>query len=506
MTTGCWPRAAVVLALGLGSAGAAAIDLDDPAAVPLHFALETLSGDAVTTVGAGGEAYYHLEAPPEDDAITTRNAYRLEGSQRWYVRVDLDGMVFREIPSLAVRGDGHGSGSVFGADDAVDGGAGRPFVIYRLGEGDGFSAGLTFSLSIADTLAAPPEAGRHRAEVTLYEELFDAFDREGGVPHRAFGGDRVVVVVTSGIEVDISSGVAVVDVESGYRRFTAASSARAVLGSVAVAGRTSVGEGVPLYAARGGRRARAEEVIESVSVTVEGDMTFGTFDLRAGVPGDRCGAAGAAARDGVLALSAPPGADAVTTAGRATLRHAVEAFGRRHLCVRLPEPADDDAPPVPAGTYTASVRVVPPGGAEAAEVSGPVGEIRRPGALAQLAHLTTDERYEQRIVIVNRGSTDVVYEFESFTTPAGVTAEPAPRAAARTVVPGRSTLVLDVVDVVSMRAEEAGPAAPRAAAASLRFQGRARDIDVATVLINRGDGSTDTVVYRVSGDTGRPGG
>ena len=77
-------RAAAAFAAALAAAPAAAIDLDDPDATPLHFAVETVSGEAVTVVGRGREreTYYHLEAPPDAAELATTNKLPFGGSGR----------------------------------------------------------------------------------------------------------------------------------------------------------------------------------------------------------------------------------------------------------------------------------------------------------------------------------------------------------------------------------------------------------------------------------------
>lgn len=86
------------------AAPAAAVDLDDPDATPLRFAAETLSADAVTA-GAGGDAVYHDVRAPAGAALASTMKVPLGARDRWYLRVDLDGMVFSATPMLSTVGD-----------------------------------------------------------------------------------------------------------------------------------------------------------------------------------------------------------------------------------------------------------------------------------------------------------------------------------------------------------------------------------------------------------------
>ena len=501
------------IAIALATGPAAAIDFDDPDSGPLHFAVETVSDEAATRfdAGSGAVTYYNVEAPADDAALTTTTKRRLVGSERWYVRVDLDGMVFSATPVLGTSGAEPGSGFASTAADVVAGGAARPFVIYRLPEDRDFARDLTFSLSVRDALAVPADTGRYRATIALYDNLGEAFDRDRPVSPSAFGGEKTIVVMTPGLEFGFESGIAVADVEKEFLAFTAESasgnsadpdnpSAPAVLGSIAVGARQAdPGRGrAPVYAARGGKPVVAEDLIESVSVRVAGDMTFGRFDLRTGTAADRClytsPPSGNALGGGAVALAPPVGEEEVTTVGTATVAHRDEPFGTRHLCVWLP---DEDQDPIPIGRYEATVSVTPPRDREMVEAGGIVGEIRRSGARVEITHLTTSDRYDQRIVIVNVGQAAVRYEFVSFAAPDGVTVALSEQAAAArdsglNRVPAGSQAVLSVAETLRIRG---GADGPPMTAATLSFTGNERDIEVATILTTRADGSTDTVVY-----------
>ena len=440
----------------------------------------------------------------------------LHDSTTWYVRVDLDGMVFSAAPELSTSGEGSVSRVVSAAEDVLAGGAGEVFVIYRLPAEETFERDLAFNVSIRDTLAVPAGEGRYDAAIALYDDLTEAYERDAPLSRTAFGGEKTVVVVTSGLEFGIESGIAVADVEKRFMEFTLESasgvsrgltnpSAPAVLGSIAVGARTGgPGRRQPIvHAARGGRPVTAEDLIESVSVTVEGDMTFGTFDLRTGTATDRClyttPPAGTSSGTGVLTLAPPLGEDEVTTIGTATAVHRDEAFGKRNLCVRLAERKPGETPKrIPIGLYEATVSVAPPGGGDDVVQTGLAGEIRRSGARVELAHLTTSEGYDQQIVIVNRSRATVRFEFVSFAPEKGVTVTLTPAAAAasasglNTVGPG-SQVVLSVADTLRIAGSGAGELPMTAATLSLNANEAL--IQVATVQTNREEGSTDTVVY-----------
>ena len=53
-------------------------------------------------------------------------------------------------------------------------GAAQALVVYRLPSGLTFAQGLTFAVSIRDSLAVPALKGAYRASMQLYDELNDA--------------------------------------------------------------------------------------------------------------------------------------------------------------------------------------------------------------------------------------------------------------------------------------------------------------------------------------------
>jgi len=102
-----------------------------------------------------------------------------------------------------------------------------------------------------------------------------------------------------------------------------------------------------------------------------------------------------------------------------------------------------------AGSYSLSVNLA--GIANAAyapaTVSGAIGSISRNGATAQVPYLTTNTGLNQKVVLVNRGSSDTTYSV-SFTTEAGVTAVAG--TAATGTLKAKSTTVVKASDLVTL--------------------------------------------------------
>ncbi|MCY3814173.1 MAG: hypothetical protein OXH15_20500 [Gammaproteobacteria bacterium] len=120
-----------------------------------------------------------------------------------------------------------------------------------------------------------------------------------------------------------------------------------------------------------------------------------------------------------------------------------------------------------------------------------VGVIGRLGARLDIAHVTTSPQHDK--VIVNRGRSPVRYVSDRFLPAAGVgvALRPAAATGADAVVAAESMTVLSVAETLEVTGPDDGTAA------TLWFNAAARNIGVAVVATNRGDGSTDTTVYEV---------
>ncbi len=195
-------------------------------------------------------------------------------------------------------------------------------------------------------------------------------------------------------------------------------------------------------------------------------------------------------------LTNPDDAEAaVTTVGTQSL-----TAGMYGLCVNV-----DTAGPmsnmnaIPEGEYTATVSILSPGAhaSEAIEAaSGMIGSITRDGASVEIPYLTTSEKHNQRIIIVNRGSAPVAITSIDFTTEDGTDAElmdtvQSALDAGLLAVPGNSTWVARMDQTVSITGGS------RRTAATINFFGVSGNLSVATTQVNVSDGSTDTVVYEV---------
>jgi hypothetical protein len=165
----------------------------------------------------------------------------------------------------------------------------------------------------------------------------------------------------------------------------------------------------------------------------------------------------------------------------------------KHLCVGVPE-ADDQSegfmiPSTPK--FEAITSYVGIGGAmlTAAGTTSELGRVIRDGVEVWLPYLTTDARYNQRIIMVNESASAAAYRLD-FTGESGITVVAGTRS--HGVLGADSTTVLNLTkdDVMSI---VGGP--PNRASAVLIIEASPGQVSVATNQTNRDTGATDTVVY-----------
>jgi len=206
-------------------------------------------------------------------------------------------------------------------------------------------------------------------------------------------------------------------------------------------------------------------------VTISGDFSFGTWGVDSG-------GACAGALTGPFTVAAGT-LNAGKTAGIATAAN-FATLGA--LCVTA---SGTETIPI-AAPYTASVVLAPVASRANAQaaVAGTLGSILHNGTTVQMPYLTTFADYNQRLVIVNRGTTDATYSV-TFNSEAAATAV-AGTAATGTIAAG-TTSSIKVSDIVTMTGLTR-------TAGTLVVVAPAANLSVATNQVNLSDGSTDTVV------------
>ena len=131
------------------------------------------------------------------------------------------------------------------------------------------------------------------------------------------------------------------------------------------------------------------------------------------------------------------------------------------------------------------------------QAEGAIGEIKRNGASVDISYLTTSDKHNQRLIIVNRGSMPIAITDIAFQSENGTEADLSDVAKAAAAVPELSMIkagesaTYKVSDMLSITGDT------RRTAATLSLNGVAGKISVATTQVNLADGSTDTVMWPV---------
>ncbi len=528
VTMGC------ALLLGSGFAAAQNIELDGTATryvapVAVRLAAESIStADTNRTTQGTTVLGYNVNIGATRAIAASARAAVPAG---YFVRVKLNGAIFREDPTATGLGTLAQGGALM--DQVV-------FAVPATGiprrAADGATPSVTVALSGADILAVTSASpGTVTASITAHRDQFDAIDGVGELSTAYFGGSATIINKVSGITATVSPGItATADAGVGFRWFvnepdyaddmaTGANRASAHLGSFTVAERIS-GDTATIDAGTGATLLPDVLVPPSRGVTlrIEGELGIGAFELSRDArtaqdvdDGDAlmvtCPPVAEGSEDSALmgnvkgTMDAPNVATVSTATGDTAETQPFGAGGARGtytLCVTVDTMgAFSNETPLPATEYTGTILLPNENSAIAARelATGPVGKIERNGASASIAYLTTSEKHNQRLIIVNRGTNPIMMTNVVFQTEDGTEADLTDAAKAAAMLPdeareigGGESMTVKVTDMVSITGDS------RRAAAVLSFNGTKDNISVATTQVNLSDSSTDTVMWPVN--------
>ena len=519
-TLGIAAAATLGLAATLGSTSAYALKISDSAPADRQgvtdavesftYASETLLTTAVTDVKDDSTKYYNVGGTgtvvlslPGDVPASPEDTY--------LVSVALDGMVFRTVPTLAAAA-GTGANATFTV--AAGGAAGDKTAVFRktaTGGIDGTSI-LTLTASYAVS------TGGGSATVVLTNQSVAALNIPNVSGTKTHGPARVIKVASALKETPTMNNLTAT-VGSGFKKFTDDATVGTV-GSIMVGinghrvATTGTGvdvvDGLEDIAGTGQRTVGSADVPNS-SVSFMGDFSFtekvfvhGDDDCGADTDGDGTGdgtdtAVASAAAD--IRNMEGTGDDAVVTNTTkavnldATPADATDNLASfiGYLCIMVQgDDTDDmDAPRIPntdAYTAMASYRALSDAASGPMGVERALGKISRDGTTVHLPYLSTHAKFHQRLRMVNRGSAPVRYEmeFHGDGDVAGMAAE------------GMLGVGEDRITVLSLSEPEGNvvtPANGNNTSGTLIIEAPKNTIDVATILVTRETGASDTVVY-----------
>ncbi len=461
------------------------------------YAAESLGAGVNNVEDANGNVtHYGLTSPPSGDHyVGMETKRRIEGDEGLFVTLELGGgMVFANNTAAdvgyAIGGDDPATltietpNAVGGANHFINGGPGDTFATFKITGNVAPEDVIWFK--VTDLLAVPAGAGSYTASIASRGGNDSALGA-------AFSGSATVVSVVSGLDAGVAMGAPVTaDVATGFKNFVDGAN-QAALGSLWA--RAKEGDAAVLAAADGETAASGDilAAADALGVTIKGDLSVGTFQLVSATStvaadgsfaASQVNCATATATD-ALAMEmeeVAEGEDPVTDTSMGTASRTAGEYG---LCINVAENEDR----IPAGAYTASLSTTAVGeGAMAMEVvtDAAIGSIEQNGTSVNIAYLTASDKYNQRLIIVNRSAREVQYNVTDFVTEDGTTVE-ATEAASGNIAP-MSQAVLRVRDLLTFTGMTR-------AAATVDVDALTGEVSVATTQVNLEDGSTDTVLY-----------
>ena len=485
-----------------------------------------LHGGAVFGAGEGFD-------DPGDTAITN-----VEPSMGGNEPPADDGTAGSDISELTVAFAARTSGG--------DGSRGQDYIVFKLGTPtDGLDIGTVIYVDVSHDISVPAGTGNYGASITAHTTADDAIDGLGTVS--AFGGSGTVISVVNGLSVRLVPGRAVAEVDAGFLWFDNGPLPTDLKGQDKI-GQVSVGPAqlpdmAMLHSANDGgviTVGRAEVVGDAqnnidqmdavpstigdylveangVHVMVTGNLSVGAFSFipdafdAQGATTATCPGATASANnpdrgnlydDDSMLLVSEDGEAAAANMGYSA--EAGLAVGVQSLCVNVDIMGRaTNETPIPSGLYNAVVSIQPPTVEDPDDfiegASGVIGRITRNGTSVKIAYLTVSDKYNQRLIIANRGSTPALFEIGEFVTEEGTSVElsdaaEAAKEAGLNAIPPGGQMVIPVADMLSFSGVR------NRAGATISVNSNPANIQVATTQVNLDDGSTDTVVYAADPD------
>lgn len=446
---------AAIAAAFISTPAFAAIDLTADTGA-LAYAKEAL----LTTDEIGTTGFYAVSDAGTDLNVTTELGFGVSAATQRFVRFDLTNAVFTaDLTDLDLD-----VGTVADIEIAQGGEEGGSYVIFAI------TTDVNYTQAEVVTLALTSLGIKANAPVGVTYSLY-----ETGAGAAAGGsGDRLAtssftsaITVGNALTVAFTQEDATAEVETSFLEFTSANGPlTANLGTVEVDVDTD------FLAVDSDPVTLADVLVDTDStVTPAGNFTFGV--------------------DGgaVFYFDADAACDSqdfpVLDGDNEVVDQALSDVNGAALCVTVTGD-EADAYSIPESTYTAALDFEPVADAvyPVTTASGSFGTIDRNGTVVQVPYMTIYEEYNQRLVLVNRGSSAAAYSL-SFTEEAGVTATG--KAAASGTLAPNETKIIKAVDLVSI-------VGSTRTAATITIVAPESDIDVATTTVDLTDGVTDTVV------------
>ena len=449
---------AAAVAAAFTQGAAATVDIDGTGTQKITYASEL--------VNAGSSTLDVTNASNLLDVVAEVGFTIGDGTSK-YVRIDLTDATFGSAASLtSSNSDALISLSQGGAD-------GNSFAIFEVAASRGVDVLPSDTVTLAAGSYDVSASVTSQVCYALYETAVAAANQTAGqtLKNKCSDFTELASVLTGAFAVANADNAATVN--SGFTNFSA-SSLGATSATVGYLDTELLISSTTNAFNSNGTAVTAEDIIAVTDgtnnvqdLTINGDLSFGTWTLQ-------LNSADCSQSSTVVSI-----ATAAATAGSfgtvAGLSPATLTAGDWYICVEV-----DGSESIKKSDYTAQL-------AEAG-LTDDLGRITFDTTSIEVPYLTTFADYNQRLYIVNSGSTNAEYSI-SFVSEAGVTVTPG--TAATGVVPAGEMVALRATDVVALEGRTRTSAVIEVAGIDL-------DIQAATQTVNISTGATDTVVLNAN--------
>jgi hypothetical protein len=463
-----------VALLGINAANAVIdVDVDEP--TKSMYAKEALIEDQVIP----DTDYYIVGNDSTDNNlhIRVRMDYVATGEESIYVRYDLTGLVFAaQVVEANIREQGE---SADVADVVSGGDAGDEWVIVGVDATGGVELNDELELQLESIGVMVDRSGS--IKVALYDTLDNANSQDSHLKMKS--ADDVVSVVY-GVE-HMGSPTEpnpVADVEQDFLMFVEADPHMMDMGNI---GGYVVGWKADVRNQDGSMVGVLGDlvVVADSDLSIAGNFSVGAFHLDEMMD---CSTTTGTDRTSLVISESD---DMAMLEGLTDVEQDGADLDGRYLCIDV----EDNEAAIPVSEYTASLMLAKATG-RAFDPMAPapdlIGRITRNGTTVHIPFVTTHARYAQRIILRNRGDKEIEYTIMVHPEEDNG-AMPEMLGGNSDMLPAKTTRILLTTDVV-MFAEGGGN--PRGSA-TLTANVAPNKISVATSLLNRDDGSTDTMQH-----------
>jgi len=457
--------AASIAATFAFNANAAPIDLNT-GSTALTYSQESIASSS-DTIAANAAIDFKVNAGV-NLALATNYAVRIKLTNATYA-ADATGVV----ATMAAHSGGTNTPIIDSAPVVGGGDVGNDFAVFNVLTGDTTGEQIlsanefTFVLGAASGLILDDAEESVTFEYSIYniEDLTNALNGKG---EPLASTSLTAIIVGSGV--DASGSVTTVKntalVAKGFKEFKASSTVAA--GTTASMGRieliATTGDDVVL-AADSTDALAADVYTASAEATVTGDFSFGTWFMSAA---DTCLTTPSVGNTLVIDV-------AKTSATVPSLNYVTG----QSLCVTVDGVAVVDRN---STGYTIETD-------ENNDFTATVGSVVYDTTNITIPYLTSFSGYNQRVYILNNGTADAKYS-TTFQTEDGTTATAG--TAAIGTVPAKTLMVIKASDMVTFAGTTRG-------AAVIEIEAGSTNVEATTQTVTLADGSTDTVVLKVTG-------